>query len=337
MSVQIHSDADMPECLSSWDKQAAHAARLAGIHCIGQPTLGACPPSPQGCFSRTAIVLLQNGQDVVVQFRLEPMDTTPFDLAHSILGDLVPAIREIQDTELNRDGVYVYLMSCIPGKTWEQAGLYRYIEIKAVVMQDLARVLSKCCISDGDTAQVIEDQVRPHLQRILKSEDPVILRFKGKAESLMYNLDSLKRLPLFLSHADLNYMNIMLDDDLQVSGLVDWEFSAALPFGMTFAHLSGLIGENIDGRFQITPDYDVVERAFWEEFLLHAPDTIRCLCENQPELVQTSVTLGILLNAFIIDGDKLVYNKVTPNALSIWLTYRIPMVRGANAPPFSVV
>lgn len=336
MSIEIHHDSDMPECLNSWDKQSAHAKRVVGLLSDGQVVEQTRSPNPQGCFSRTAIVKLQNGQEVVVQFRLELMDMKPFQLAYRVLGDLVPHVALVQDTELAGYNVFVYCMNCIPGKTWEEAGMGRYPEIKPVVMQSLAMVLARCQINDSDSGSVVEDQLRPHLQKFLDSVDVIITRFKDAARDLMAKLNSLKPLPLFLSHADLNYMNIMVDNEFRVSGLVDWEFSTPLPFGMTFAHLSNLVGENIDAQFHITPDYEYVERVFWDKFLLESPENVRTLCKHQPELVQTAVTLGILLNAFLIIGDKLVFNKVTPNALPTLLTYRIPLVRAVEEPPFAI-
>jgi hypothetical protein len=49
-----------------------------------------------------------------------------------------------------------------------------------------------------------------------------------------------------------------------------------------------------------------------------------------------SVTLGTLLDAFQLEGGEIgPYNPVVVDALPKFLTYRIPLIRGAGSPPYS--
>ena len=117
MVVEITSDTDLPTCLCTPSKQKIKARQLAHLH-SSVPARQARTPQLQGFFSRTVIVILQNGEDIVIQFRPKPMDLEPFHLAWKVLGTAVPDIKTIPDQELERQGMDTYWMSCIPGRTW---------------------------------------------------------------------------------------------------------------------------------------------------------------------------------------------------------------------------
>ena len=104
MTITINSDADMPNCLNTPSKQATKARQLAYLH-SSIPAKEAHGPRPQGFFSRTMIVTLQNGEDVVIQFRPEPLDLESIQVARRALGAIVPNIKVIEDEEMEREGI----------------------------------------------------------------------------------------------------------------------------------------------------------------------------------------------------------------------------------------
>ena len=74
-------------------------------------------------FSRTVIVALKTGTDVVVQPRFERLDRALFERARKLLDDLVPKVEILQDEELQASDVWPVYMNFIPGVTWlERSG-----------------------------------------------------------------------------------------------------------------------------------------------------------------------------------------------------------------------
>ncbi|KAJ5105446.1 hypothetical protein NUU61_002793 [Penicillium alfredii] len=44
----------------------------------------------------------------------------------------------------------------------------------------------------------------------------------GRLQGFLGKQDELKRLPLWVAHYDLNQVNVLIDDDCNVTGLIDW-------------------------------------------------------------------------------------------------------------------
>ncbi|KAL9079626.1 MAG: hypothetical protein Q9157_001511 [Trypethelium eluteriae] len=331
MTIEITSDADLPKCLNTPSKQTTQARRLAHLH-SGIAAKKARGPRPQGFFSRTAIVTLQNGEDVVIQFRPEPLDLEPFQVARRVLGAVVPDVEVIQNTELECEGIWVYWMTCIPGKTWLDGARGKVSQTRITTVRSLGRILSRGYINDNSEL-VVNHKLYPHLELLLASEDTQISQFHGIARDLRGQLDQLKHLPLFIAHFDLNDVNIMVDSDCKVSGIVDWELSTPLPFGMGFCRVHTLAGEFSEKKFHMPPEFEDAERGFWQEIWDEIPENVRS--QVNPEAVQIAVTLGTLLDAFQLDEGKIgPYNPVVVEALPKFLTYRIPLIRGSGSPPY---
>lgn len=229
MTIEITSDADLPKCLNTPAKQTKKARQLAQSHSgSGNPAKSVRRPHPQGFFSRTVIVTLKDGEDVVKQFRPEQLDIKPFQVARKVLGPAVPEVRHIQDEELEREGIWVYWLTCIPGSTWSEGARGRVSRTRVTTVRSLGRILAKGHVDVDDSsdindnsAMVTERKLRPHLELILASEHPQIRQFHAVAEDLLGKLDQLKVLPLFVAHFDLNDVNIMVDKNCEISGIID--------------------------------------------------------------------------------------------------------------------
>ncbi|KAL8979443.1 MAG: hypothetical protein Q9177_006143 [Variospora cf. flavescens] len=331
MVIEITSDADLPKCLNTSAKQTTKARQLAHLH-TGIPTTRARTPRPPGFFSRTVIVRLQNGEEVAIQFRPEPLDLEPFELARKVLGAAVPIIETIPHEELEREGIRVYCMTCIPGTTWLHGARGKSAQALVTTLRSLGRVLSKGYIDDSSEL-VVERRLRPHLALLLASNDPQISQFHCAARELLGKLDRLKILPLFIAHFDLNDVNIMVDDKCEVSGIVDWELSTPLPFGVGFCRIHTLAGEFSEQKFHMPPQFEDAEKGFWQEIWAGIPRSLREFLHVNWEAVQLAVTLGTLLDAFQLDQGELgPYNPVVVQALPKLLTYRLPLTRGASSP-----
>ncbi|KAL8648299.1 MAG: hypothetical protein Q9210_005067 [Variospora velana] len=333
MVIEITSDADLPKCLNTSAKQITKARLLAHLH-SGIPTTKARTPRPPGFFSRTVIITLQNGEEVVIQFRPEPLDLEPFELARKVLGAAVPLIQGIPHQKLELEGIRVYWMTCIPGTTWLYGARGKSAKTLVTTLRSLGRLLSKGYIDDRSEL-VVERSLRPHMVLLLASEDPQISQFHHAARDLLGKLDQLKILPLFIAHFDLNDVNIMVDDNCEVSGIVDWELSTPLPFGVGFCRIHTLAGEFSEQKFHMPPQFEDAEKAFWQEIWGGIPRSVRAFLHGNWEAVQLAITLGTLLDAFQLDQGKLgPYNPVVVEALPKLLTYRLPLKRGAS-PPYS--
>jgi hypothetical protein len=331
MVIVVTSDADLPPCINTAKKQAVKARALAHAH-SGVPSLNAQGPRLQGFFSRTMIVTLQNGHELVIQFRPEELDTTPFKIARTALGSIVPDIGRLEDEELDQNGISAYWMTRCPGKTWLEGVRGKGATALITINRSLGRVLSRGLV-EGESELVIEQTLGPHLRQLLASQDDGICAFHDIAQNLLDKLDQLASLPLFISHFDLNAVNIMINDDCEVSGIVDWELSACLPFGMGLSRIHTLAGEFSERKFYMPPEFDDAERGFWHEIFAGVSAATRRVLDENMEAVQTAVTLGTLLDAFQLDeGNIGPYNPVVVEALPKLLTYRIPMVRGSDPP-----
>ena len=126
----------------------------------------------------------------------------------------------------------------------------------------------------------------------------------------------------------------MIDDEYEVSGIVDWELSTPLPFGMGFSRIHTIAGEFCEGKFyHEEPAFEKAEKGFWEEIFDGIPPQVRHVVDDNLRLVQIAVTLGTLLNAFPTQEDRLLpYNPVAGKALPELLTYEIPQLRGSRSP-----
>ncbi|KAG9234571.1 hypothetical protein BJ875DRAFT_8329 [Amylocarpus encephaloides] len=330
MLIFVNTNADMPACLNTEQKQAKKAMQLAELH-SGIPAKRAQGPRTQGFFSRTMLVTLQDSKEEVIQFRPEPLDVGPFKIARQALGQVVPDIELLNDEELEREHIWTYWMNRIPGKTWSDGRRGGGSKALVTINKSLGRILSRGYV-EGNSANVVDSILRPHLEMLLSTQKSEVQPFREVAQEFLGKLDQLKRLPLFISHFDLNQVNILIDESYQVSGIVDWELSSLLPFGMGLRRIHTLAGEFLERKFHMPGEFEESERGFWEEIFNGVPVDVRRVLDANLEAVQTSVLLGTLLGAFELDDGKFLCNPVMVSALPKFLSYRIPFLRGSDPP-----
>lgn len=181
---------------------------------------------------------------------------------------------------------------------------------------------------------MVEDVVRPQLEKLLASNREEIQTFRSVIQELLKNVQQLEKLPLFQSHLDLNEMNLMVLDNGELSGILDWELSPPpTPFGIGCNRLHTIAGQINNQIYGERENYLEMEKAFWDEIVGGGPQMFRKMLEDNPEAIQTSFTIGTILNA--LDTGTENFNKAVLKALPKWATYRIPALRG-NAPPYSI-
>jgi hypothetical protein len=82
-----------------------------------------------------------------------------------------------------------------------------------------------------DRAGIVNGYIIPRLGRIV-SKERMPAELKARIKSLIPVAEGLKALPLSLCHIDINHMNVIVDENANIAGLVDWEQAQLLLVGM---------------------------------------------------------------------------------------------------------
>ncbi|KAI9823665.1 MAG: hypothetical protein M1826_007683 [Phylliscum demangeonii] len=314
-------------------QQEQRARELAERH-LKKPTQAARFPRIQGMFSVTVIVTFQDGSEGVVQFRYEPLDPEPFRRARAAMGELVPTVELLGDEELRAADLWPVYLSFIPGVTWLERVDQWTPQHNVRVARSLGRMLAQGVVG-GASADAIESHILPKLRGLLESGYAEIQPFAAQIPGLIDDVHLLDPLPLQITHLDLNKMNIMVNEEGEITGLVDWELSPPpQPFGMGCSRILGLAGQYEDGIYSERNEFLEMERGFWEEMVGHAPVAVQPTLRGHPEAVQIGVLIGTVLDV-LGTGTPGKFNQAALRALPKFLTYRIPALRGAD-PPYTL-
>jgi len=327
---EISSDNDLPKLLNTPTKQVKWAKKLVAEH-LGSAVKRVDKPPMQGMFSRTLFLTLADGREIAQQFRTEPLDLDAFKVAREALGSIVPDATALESEELLNEGVWAYSPTRLPGKIWLHGVAGKGAEGRIAINKSLGGAFSKGWLASS-SGEAIETNIRPHLEAILASPLEDIDPYRHHLQGFLDKLEQLKQLPLWVTHYDLNDVNILIDEDCHVTGLIDWELSTPLPFGVGFGRIHTIAGEYTGGEFWMPDEFEVAERAFWNEMFDGMPTDICDMLKRQINLVQDAVILGTLLDCFFLEAGKVGCSKITLKTLPQFLTYRIPFVRGDNPP-----
>lgn len=168
------------------------------------------------------------------------------------------------------------------------------------------------------------------MSSILASSLEDIAPWKPTVERLAARFDEFAQLPLWVAHYDMNEVNVLVDDNCEVTALIDRELSTPLPFGFGFGRIHTIAGEYTEGEFWVPDEFEEAERGFWAELFGGMPNEIRESIEGRMELVQDAVLLATLLNCFYLEDGKVGAAKVPLRALPKMMTYRLPSIRGED-------
>lgn len=327
----ITSDNDLPKLLNTPTKQVRRLKKLVAEH-LGSASKRIDRPPMQGMYSRTFFVTLADGREVVVQYRTEKLDLDDFELARRSLGEgVVPQAGALDDEELHAEGAWAYWFTKVPGKMWLYGVAGRGAQGRIAITRSLGRVFSRGWLAD-ESGDAVAATVRPHLDAILASPMGEIAPYRAMLRGFVDKLGDISRLPLWVAHYDLNEVNVLVDEDCRVTGLIDWELSKPKPFGVGFGRIHTIAGEYTQGEFWMPDEFEDAERGFWNELFDGMPEKTRTELLEHAALVQDAVILGTLLSTFYWEDGKVGCGQVGMKALPKFLTYRIPFVRGNEAP-----
>ncbi|KAK2603986.1 hypothetical protein QQS21_003822 [Conoideocrella luteorostrata] len=327
---EISSDTDLPKLLDTPTKQVKWAKSLVTKH-LGSAAKRVDKPPMQGMFSRTLFLTLADGRETVIQFRTEPLDLDAFKIAKKALGSVVPDARALEDEELLREQIWAYCLSRLHGKMWIRGVAGKGAEGRIAINRSLGQVFSKGCLA-ASSGETVNNTIRPHLEAILASPLEELIPYKHYCQGFLDQLEELGKLPLWVAHYDLNELNVLIDENCHVTGWIDWELSTPRPFGVGFGRIHTLAGEYTGGEFWMPDEFEVAERTFWNELFEGMPVDTATILKTEIALVQEAVILGTLLDCFFFENGKVGFSKVALKALPKFLTYRIPFVRGNEAP-----
>lgn len=328
---EIACDKDLPKLLDTPTKQVKWTKKLV-LKYLGSPVDRVDRPPMQGMFSRTLFLTLKDKREIVQQFRTEPLDLNVFKTARDTLGSVVPDVIALEDEELLSQGVWAYSFNLLPGKMWLQGIAGKGAQGRIAINRSLGRVLSRGYLAD-DSDEAVNGRVRSHIKAILASPEEEIKPYKNQLQGLYNNLEQFKKLPLWVSHYDLNEVNVLIDDDCNITGLIDWELSTPLPFGVCFGRIHTYAGEYSEGKFYVPDEFEDAERAFWDALFDQMPKEISQKLKSKISLVQDAVILGTFLDCFPFENGEVLVGKVSSRSLPKLLTYRLPFIRG-HEPPY---
>ncbi|KIM49744.1 hypothetical protein M413DRAFT_15624 [Hebeloma cylindrosporum] len=183
------------------------ARKITHAHC-NIPSVSCRLHDEQGCFSKTYLVKLEDQSNIIVQFRDTPLDLSLYEVAREKLGALVPTI-EKKDAGV-AVSKHIYIMNYIDGSMWNSAlgawpGAW---DDDAAIAGQLGDALSHCIVGP-DSSEVVESYIIPRLKTVLlESIPPDRLELRRSVEELISIAPNLKKLPLALSHLDLNATNV---------------------------------------------------------------------------------------------------------------------------------
>ncbi|GAB1318628.1 Aminoglycoside phosphotransferase domain-containing protein [Madurella fahalii] len=235
----VASDNDLHKLLNTPTKQVKRIKTLVSEH-LGSVSKRVDRPPMQGLFSRTFFVTLADGREVVIQFRTEKLDLDAFKVARGALGSIVPDAVALKDGELEHEGVWAYSLERLPGKMWVHGVAGKGAEGRIAVNRSLGRVLSKGCLADN-SGETVSTKIRPHLEAILASPLEEVATYRPLLQGFLDKLNEISKPPPWVSHYDLNDVNVLVDESCQVTGLIDWELSTPEPFAKT----RGMLEKNI--------------------------------------------------------------------------------------------
>jgi len=122
--------------------------------------------------------------------------------------------------------------------------------------KSLGRILSPGHVL-GASEAVVDSKIKGRLE-LLKSKNNA-WKFRADIQRLLNSIDKLKYLLLWVSHADINRLNILVEDSGQVSGIVDWELSKSLPFGVGLSRMHNLAGRYWNRMFHMPKEFEETE------------------------------------------------------------------------------
>jgi hypothetical protein len=267
------------------DASVLEEAKATATYSLGLQSRSAHECPTQGMASRTVQVDMTDGVSVIVHEENARQ-------AHEILGKLVPVpIRLIRQSPVP----YTYIMPVVSGSTWLAKDTDDWpVQYHIKLAGQIGNIIGRCCSNFSEQNDAIDSFIVPRLERYIEWDEPTIAPHKEFIKGLLMKVEDLRRLPLCLTHWDINLMNVMVTDEADITGVVDWEEMYWMPFGMNTHVIARFAGYNRRGVFIKRTYSESMEIKFWQELFRSAPPEIRGYL---PE-IQLAKDIGYVLSTF---------------------------------------
>ena len=196
------------------------ARRIAHAHC-NTPSVSCHLHDEQDYFSKTYIVKLEDQSNIIVRFRDTPLDLSFYEVARGTLffaRIYTPPLsfcREIGSSRSNyreEERRYRCFQACLHHELhrWNSAlgawpGAW---DDDAAIAGQLGDALSRCIVGPN-SSEVVQSYIIPRLKTVLLENIPSDrLELRRSVEELISIAPNLRKLPLSLSHLDLNTTNV---------------------------------------------------------------------------------------------------------------------------------
>ncbi|TDL25803.1 hypothetical protein BD410DRAFT_784827 [Rickenella mellea] len=243
----------------SQEQALAEAQCVAAGFCEADP-ISAQMCDVQGMFSLSIIVTLSDDTKFVVQLRDNDVDTTMVTLAYSLLGEVVPPLHAARTSVVRA----AYVAPFVPGTVWDELNCSLDDDVK--IASQIGELLGRCFLN-VDSSGMVDRFIIPRLRKILAKERIPTKELRERIEGMILSAENLKALPLGICHIDVNASNIIIDNESNIAGLIDWEMAAFLPIGMGAWGIRNLATVNRNRTIYLLDKTQPMSEAFWKGFI----------------------------------------------------------------------
>ncbi|KAF2153971.1 hypothetical protein K461DRAFT_311977 [Myriangium duriaei CBS 260.36] len=281
---------------------------------LAQKILGTRDIQPVDNQGANSFTLSSKSKSQVVQFRLEPFKDDMLQLAARIYGSQI-SVAAVPSHAVGFP-LPVYTSNVIPGKVHILQDFPDHgfpLARQQQTVADLAKFIAlsshfpqprSACDVDGwtTTAPQVVDQLlgNKSLQLLAPALVPILTDLKT-------SIHLLDTLPLVLTHHDLSELNIFVDQDGHVTGVIDFETATIEAFGMAMWGIyECFLGGMEDGKFaffnQVTAESgsgtvrESLEGTFWQT--LWSSVSPELSSENE-RAVRAALAIGVIRRYFI--------------------------------------
>ena len=131
---------------------------------------------------------------------------------------------------------------------WLKGIAGKWAQGRIAINRSLGRDISNGYFADHSD-EAINGRIQSHIEAILASPREEIKPYKDQFLRIYKNLEEFKNLPLWVSHYALNEVNVLIDEDCNITGLIDRDLSTPIGFWVCFGRIHTYAGEYNEGNF----------------------------------------------------------------------------------------
>jgi hypothetical protein len=301
----------VPKALAKPGKRVSESLTSDDCHEYARRLLGAADVEPVQNQGATSYTLVSLCQKKIIQFRLDAFNEDVLALAQAIYGNLVPTITSFGDFALP-----VYVSPLIPGKVHifqhfptDAFPLKRQLRTVTGLGQFVAKSAFWPQPASTYSSTSWTKTARHVLGKLAKNTSlgDIEPRFLAKVSTLLEKVNLLDKLPPVLTHHDFVEINVMVDVEGHVKGVIDFDEAQTEAFGFCiFGIYESFLGHMKDSKWTFFNEQagdgsgrsvkNVLESAFWDTLWESLPSAMT----NQ-EAIAVTMDIGSINRYFVPD------------------------------------